>query len=165
MNNRVTGFLHVMLLRIVPAVASLFMASCAEPPSMEKFVRNSGRDCCGRYVFEVDMSDSSSVYSIDIYSAFTCRDEVFSGFTSLPLNLMWEAPGKTVYEENVLLAGRVSSYSHFGKNVSSAYRRGLRPVENGIWKLYLTVPEDSVSKYGITGAGLKITKEQWDMEN
>ena len=73
---------------------------------------------------------------------------------------MWESPDKTVYEESVLLTGgRVSSFSHFGKNVSAAYRRGLRPVKNGIWKLYMIVPEDSVSKYGITGTGLKITRE------
>ena len=161
MNKSVTGRFHSMLLRFVTAVvASVAVMSCSAPPSVEKFVRDRDRDCFGRYVFDVDMRDSLSTYSIDIYSAFTCRDEVFSGFSSLPVILMWESPDKTVYEESVLLTGgRVSSFSHFGKNVSAAYRRGLRPVKNGIWKLYMTVPADSVSKYGITGTGIKITRE------
>lgn len=138
----------------------LSVISCSGPASSECFVKNADCDAYGRYIFDLDMSDSLHTFSIDLYSAFTCRDEVFAGFTGVPVNVLWESPEGSVYEENVILpASGVSNVSHFGKSFSASYRKGVRPVVNGEWKLYLSVPRDSVRKYGMTGMGIKISKE------
>lgn len=114
----------------------------------------------GRYVFDVEMNDSLKTYSVALYAAFMCRDEKFDGFSSLPLNVIWESPEGAVYEENLMLERScVDRTSNFGKTLAVRYREGLVPKEYGVWNIYLTVPQDSVKKYGITGMGLKLSKE------
>ncbi|MGM9741315.1 MAG: hypothetical protein ACI3ZP_11990 [Candidatus Cryptobacteroides sp.] len=144
----------------------LFMAlpmalfSCSEPDSSEIFVRNRDRDAAGRYVFDVDMKDSSRTYSMDFYVAFSCTGKVFSSFSHLPANVLWVSPEGIVYEDNILIYGEASeSSSTFLKAVKAPYRKGAAPVSSGMWKAMVSVPADSVAKYGIAGLGMKIIKE------
>lgn len=142
------------------AALMLSAFSCAEPASYECFVKNADCDAYGRYVFDLDMSDSLHTYSMELYSAFTCRDEVIAGFAGIPMNALWESPEGAVYEENVILpASGVRNGTHFGKMFVAPYRRGAGPVVHGNWKIYLSVPRDSVRKYGMTGMGIKISKD------
>lgn len=144
----------------------LFMAMpmalfcCSEPDSSEMFVRNGDRDAAGRYVFDVDMKDSLHTYTMDFYVAFSCTEKEYSSFSRLPANILWESPEGIVYEENVLISGEsAESSSTFLKAVRATYRKGAAPVSAGMWKAMVSVPADSVAKYGIAGLGMKIIKE------
>ena len=142
------------------AALSAALISCSEPDSSEKFVRNRDRDAAGRYVFDVDMTDSLQTYSMDFYVAFSCTEKVFSSFSNLPANVLWISPDGIVYEDNVLISGESSEPSStFMKAVKAPYRRGAAPVSRGMWKAMVSVPADSVARYGITGLGMKIIKE------
>lgn len=142
----------------VSAVLSAVLFSCSAPMSSEMFVKNGGRDAAGRYVFNVDMTDSLHTYSMDFYVAFTCPERVFSSFGKLPANVLWVSPEGIVYEDNILLAGEAGE-GYFDRAVKAAYRREAVPSSAGMWKAMVSVPADSVSKYGITGVGMKIIKE------
>lgn len=149
------------------AALSVILFSCGGPASSEMFVRNGSRDALGRYVFDVDMTDSLHTYSMDFYLAFSCSKKVFSTFSSLPANVLWESPDGIVYEDYILLSGEVgTASSNFFRTMRSPCRKGAAPVCAGVWKAMVSVPADSVGKYGITGMGMKIIKEkQWDTEN
>ncbi|MGN1234028.1 MAG: hypothetical protein ACI4UJ_11375 [Candidatus Cryptobacteroides sp.] len=151
------GRLSTIILFMVLPMALL---SCSEPDSSEIFVRNRDRDAAGRYVFDVDMKDSTRAYSMDLYVAFSCTEKVFSSFSQLPANVMWVSPEGIVYEDNVLICGEsAESSSTFLKAVKAPYRKGAVPVPAGMWTAMVSVPADSVAKYGIAGLGMKIIKE------
>lgn len=97
---------------------------------------------------------------MDFYVAFSCTEKVFSSFSNLPANVLWISPDGIVYEDNVLISGESSEPSStFMKAVKAPYRRGAAPVSRGMWKAMVSVPADSVARYGITGLGMKIIKE------
>ena len=142
------------------AVLAAVLLSCAAPVSSEMFVRNGSRDAMGRYVFEADMTDSLHAFSMDLYVAFNCPEKEFSTFSRLPVNVLWVSPEGIAYEDNIMLAGEIGSRSSsFGRTMRAAYRSGIVPSSHGIWKVMVSVPEDSVRKYGITGLGMKLKKE------
>ena len=106
------------------------------------------------------MTDSLHTFSMDLYVAFSCPEKEFSTFSRLPANVLWESPEGIAYEDNIMLAGEIGSRSSsFGRTMRAAYRSGIVPSSHGIWKVMVSVPEDSVRKYGITGLGMKLKKE------
>lgn len=150
------------LLYMFCAAASLVAAvSCSRPVTAEQFVRNNERDAWGRYAFDIDMTDSLSVYDISLISSFSCIDRDFSSFRSMPLNLMWEAPDGRLFEDNVVLGRNVlRDSSYYDKVLADRLGESLSPVENGMWRLYIKADEDSLKKYGMTGIGIRVDRKQ-----
>lgn len=145
----------------LPAVIMAFAAlSCSRPATAEQFVRNADRDVYGRYVFDVDMSDSLAAYDISLLSSFSCIDRDFAPFVSMPLHLLWESPEGQCFEDNVVLPGSaLKDSSYYDKVLSDCLGEGLVPERAGLWKLYVTAPEDSLKKYGMTGMGIRVDRK------
>lgn len=134
--------------------------SCTEPASSGQFVKTVARDAYGRYVFDIDMSDSLSVYNLDMVASFSCVDRAFSSFKSLPLTLLWESPAGQTYEGNMSLTrALMCDSSYYEKSFEAPVGERLVPSQYGEWKLYVKTPEDSLKRYGLTGIGLIVRKE------
>jgi len=143
------------------SVTALSLSFCREPSYAGKFVLNSERDAFGRYVFEADMSDTASSYSFRLHSVMDCRDEVFRGFAPMPAVLLYESPSERLYEDYVLIDRKfVEDKSYFSKMLVVPLRSGVRPVEAGKWKVFLSVPDDTLKKYGISGFGMEMSKQR-----
>ena len=150
-----------ILYMLCAAVSLLAMPSCSRPVTAEQFIRNPERDAWGRYAFDIDMTDSTSVYDISLISAFSCIDRDFSSFRSMPLHLMWESPDGRLFEDNVVLRRDVlRDSSYYDKVLADRLGEGLSPVENGRWRLYVKADEDSLRKYGMTGMGIRVDRKQ-----
>lgn len=147
-----------MLCATVSMIAAM---SCSRPVTAEQFVRNNERDAWGRYAFDIDMTDSLSVYDISLISSFSCIDRNFSSFRSMPLRLMWEAPDGRLFEDNVILSrDMLRDSSYYDKVIADKLGESLAPVENGKWRLYVKVDEDSLKRYGMTGVGIRVDRKQ-----
>lgn len=134
--------------------------ACTEPASSSQFVKTVARDAYGRYVFGIDMSDSLSVYNLDMVASFSCVDRTFSAFKSLPLTLLWESPAGQTYEGNMSLTrASMCDSSYYEKSFEAPVGERLVPSQYGEWKLYVKTPEDSLKRYGLTGIGLIVRKE------
>lgn len=152
MNNRL----------LILAVAASLMAvlSCSRPVTAEQFVRSADRDAYGRYAFDVDMSDSLSVYDISLIASFACIDRDFSSFRSMPLLLMWESPDGRCYEGSAVLQRKaLRDSSYYDKVFSDKLGERLSPVRSGMWKLYVKAPDDSLEKYMMTGMGIRVDRK------
>lgn len=135
------------------------VSSCSRPSYIEEFVRTSDRDAYGRYEFTADMSDSLSSYNISLIAAFSSIDKKFNSFRSMPMQVAWESPDGRLYEGRAALARKdMRDSSYFDKILSSEFAQGLLPVNAGVWKMYVKVPEDSLKKYGMTGVGIRIDR-------
>lgn len=153
MNSRRIIFFAVLL---ILAVAG----ACSRPESDEQFVLNSGRDACGRYPFELDMSDSLASYSLSVYAVFTAGGRRFASFSGMPAVLMWKSPSGREYESDVLMPGdSLQCSTAYTKVLTTACMTGAVPVEYGRWSFCVKVPADSVSRYGMTGMGIKLKRE------
>lgn len=153
MNSR----LLYLLLMLLAAVQS-----CSAPASSEQFVRNASRDAYGRYVFNADMTDSLASYNVSLISALSCIDRKFSGFSSMPVDILWESPDGQVFENSIVLGrNSMTDSSYYDKALIYSIGRKLVPERHGEWKIYVKVPEDTLRKYGITGMGVRIVKESF----
>ncbi len=136
--------------------------SCSEPVSINQFVKTGDRDGYGRYVFDVDMRDSLSAYNVDVVASFSCVNREFASFKSLPLTLLWESPAGQTYEGTMDLTRiAMKDSSYYEKSFEEIVGERLVPAEYGSWKLYVKAPEDSLKKYGLTGLGLVVSKENY----
>ena len=133
------------------------VSSCSRPSYIEEFVRTSDRDAYGRYEFIADMSDTSFSYNVSLITVFSCIDKKFDSFRSMPLQVAWESPDGRLYEGRAKLIRKdMRDSSYFDKILASEFAEGLVPVNAGVWKMYVKAPEDSLKKYGMTGAGIRI---------
>ncbi len=148
-------------LAILELLVLVTLSACSRPASEEIFIPVSGRDDFGRFAFAVDMSDSTSLYSVSLLTSFACRDRRFSSFRSMPLCIVWESPDGKLYEENVEIGrDEVREASYDKIIIYSPYRSHLKPVEYGIWNMYVKTPEDSLTKYKLYGMGIRVRREE-----
>ncbi|MBQ2104688.1 MAG: hypothetical protein II599_00095 [Bacteroidales bacterium] len=111
----------------------LSVLSCSEPLSTEKFIQNTD----GRYSFEVDMTHTDCAYDLFFYS----RVDSWKKVPEFPIDVMWTSPSGARYSERV--------YFVRDGHDKVAYRTGLIPEENGVWKLDATADAE-----GLRGLGL-----------
>lgn len=135
---------------------------CSRPASDEAYVKSSQRDEWGRYEFAVDMADSLiSGYDADIVIALECGAQAFESFGNMPLTMVWKAPSDMQFEEKVWVSRNdLSENSMFSKRFQIKYRYGIVPYELGLWRLYISIPEDFIYEYNISGIGLKVSRKQ-----
>lgn len=63
----------------------------------------------------------------------------------MPMQVAWESPDGRLYEGRAALARKdMRDSSYFDKILSSEFAQRLVPVNAGVWKMYVKVPEDSL---------------------
>jgi len=147
-------FLRHMTLVLATALA-VALSACSRPDQTESFVRSSQKTAAGFYEFMVDMSDKEASYDIQVYTRSDCRDKVFAALPDLGIGIVWTAPDGTEYREMVYIPHEDfdldSSFSH---SVRVAYRTGLVPVQPGVWKMSMVVPEEE--RFHLRGMGIVV---------
>ena len=105
----------------------------------------------GTYHFEMDMSDTLSVYDVWLYTRIDASNPTMATCPGFGLDVTWKAPSGQMYGEEVYFDTPLGSeyYSHQYK---ALYRSGLIPVEAGVWTLSLKV-RDEVE--GLRGMGVQ----------
>lgn len=117
--------------------------------------------------FDLDMSDSSSVYSIAVAARFTKKTDC----KNVAMSIEAVSPSGRQGHETVLFPSDYSSVKNYietsgdsrielaGKagsyDICWEYRENIFPEEKGIWQLKIAVP-DTVP--GITGIGIVLGK-------
>lgn len=148
--------LYVLLRGMAAGILIFLAASCGEPAENGSFVKQSGRDTYGRYMFSIDLSDSLRKHTILIYTMIDAGRKDFGRMPELlPFSILAVSPSGREYAENAGLPK--DSYSReepFSRQYEAVYREGFEPSEYGIWKIYITVPGENRFP-GLRGIGLK----------
>lgn len=112
------------------------LASCRPPGSQEYFERASKRDASGRYAYTLDMSDSTRIYSLSLY---TKLDESYPDPISMEISFV--SPSGREYSEEVAVTEDLltESTSFFSREGIIEYRSGFVPAEYGNWQMYILV--------------------------
>ena len=126
------------------------LISCGKPAKVQSFVKSEDRDVYGRYVFEIDMSDTLSFYDMYLYARMDGDKDVIESSESLPLDIKLLSPDGTCYQESVILPFTESS-SFFSRDSFTPYRTGCIPAVAGKWKMFIR-PEGEAE--GLCGIGL-----------
>ena len=135
------------------------LSACSAPSSTESFVR-SGDRTDGKYVFSADMSDSSAVYAMAFYTRIDCSRAEFAGLKDIRADIVFVSPSGDRYGETVFFpksAFRTSDSLTW--NFSEKYREGIRPIECGLWRVEVNIPEDDDIR-GFRGLGLVLEKRK-----
>lgn len=122
-------------LAIFVAMAAM-LSSCRPPGSQEYFERASKRDASGRYAYTLDMSDTTRIYSLSLY---TKLDESYPD--PIMMDISFVSPSGTEYYEEVAITEDLltESTSFFSKEGIIEYRSGFTPVEYGHWQMYISI--------------------------
>ena len=126
----------------------LVATACSRPTRSENFVVSDGS---GVYTFELDLSDSLSMYDLSFYAS----TDSYKCPRSFPLTIHLISPSGTTYAESL--------FYDTSAGFLVPYRKGLTPVEYGVWTLELRTFVD-----GLMGLGVvcdKVEKEASDSED
>ena len=113
--------------------AVFFASSCKEPPSREKFILAED-SVFGRYDFEVDMTDTTRLYDLTLYTRLDGADLP----DSLPVAVSFVSPGGAVTESDLMFfknGEQVVDSSYYSRGLKIPYVQDFLPDESGIWKL------------------------------
>lgn len=129
-------------MRKLPGILAflLLVTACREPRSMETFIQGSGP-----YTFTVDMSDTTAVYDLALYTRIDVSSAEIPQHTTLAAR--WTSPSGAVLQETLTLP--------LAAGVYEPYRAGVSPYEAGIWTLTFTLP---LPPDGIRGLGLEVKR-------
>ena len=141
-----------MIGRALPYIVALVMvAACSEPAQMEYFCSSDDRDSLGRFCYSLDMSDSLSTYDISFYTRIDCSPKDFDALNDVRVDVELVSPAGLSYVETVYLpVESFSSRKRCTYDSIADYRKGLTPVEWGVWQMYLSLPEIQ----GLRGMGV-----------
>ncbi len=140
---------------------ALLLSACAEPLSTETFIPGAGP-----YVFTVDLSDSTAVYDLDLYTRLDGTPEVLLPLEGACFRAEWKAPTDSVYVEKIYLPLNRGKKSYFSSQVYESFKADWTPSACGLWTLSLR-PEDRSALLPLRGMGLVLTRKYslWDTEN
>jgi hypothetical protein len=125
----------------------VFLAfACRQPASVEQFIA-----APGPYAFALDLSDSTAVWDISLFS----RVDALDAPAELALDVTWTAPSEAVFTETVYLLLQAGT-SFFSHEACVPYRSGVAPSERGVWALTVTPVEPPTGLRGVGG----VTKRQ-----
>lgn len=129
-----------------PLITLVFLAfACRQPASVEQFIA-----APGPYAFVLDLSDSTAVWDISLFS----RVDALDAPAELALDITWTAPSEAVFTETVYLPLQ-SGTSFFSHEACVPYRSGVAPSERGVWALTVTALEPPD---GLRGMGLVVER-------
>lgn len=125
------------------------LSSCVKPSVQDIFIKSTDAPD-GVYVFELDLSDSLSVYDILIYSRTDAAPRALKRIPPIKLSVEWFAPAAadTVAGEQVQSRSRslvpaltdtvaLAAVKH--GYVIQPYRTGVNPSVRGLWSLRMSV--------------------------
>lgn len=121
-------------------LAAVFMvSSCAEPLIESGYVRSGDAPAPGRYVFELDLTDSLSTYTLSFYSVADREDSsCLAPDISLEISLL--SPSGRKFGETVALpSDRWRTEGNMQAVLREVYRDGFVPSEYGVWTMELNV--------------------------
>lgn len=133
-------------------IATLLTAACRQPHSYEQFVTMASSQG-GIYEFQLDLSDSLSVYDIWLYNRVESPLGRRVAQKRIPLSVVWTAPDSTCFVENVymLAGGR--------RGERELYRSGIIP--NVLGRYLLQIRPSEVPQ-GFDGIGIICVREPLD---
>ena len=137
-----------------PLLISLLLltVACSQPSTVETFLRGTGP-----FEFTLDMSDSTSVWDYSFYTRVDSQDAA----SELQLAVTWMSPLAESFTETVYLPLSAGT-SFFSKEACVPYRTAVTPVDYGIWKLTIEVPEPPE---GLRGLGLVMSRSSHVADN
>lgn len=134
-------------------VLAAAFVSCTPAGQNQEFLKMNQRDSLGRYVFNVEMTDSLQRYDVDFYTRLDIKRSVFRLMDDIRIDALWIAPDGNEYAETVYIPKlSCTNATAFSKEYISPYRKNLTPVIYGKWTLCLTVPEENL--IGLKGMGV-----------
>lgn len=152
----VSGKLSYMAMTAIVSV-SFILAGCSSPDTVVSYIPVSKADASGRLETELDFSDSTVRYDISLYSRVDCTAKDFGRLEAFPVWIEFVSPSGVAYTETVYIPldefERSEGAVH---DFSVPYRKGLVPVEAGIWKMYVSLPEIA----GLHGIGVILKHNQ-----
>ena len=130
----------------------LLALACSRPSSTETFLRGTGP-----YEFAVDLSDSTAVWDISLYTRVDAADAP----SEMELSATWTSPSAASFSETVYLPLSAGT-SFFSQEACVPYRSAVAPAERGLWTLTVTVPEPPS---GLRGLGLIVACSSYVADN
>lgn len=132
---------------LFPVLALLLLTvACGQPQSTETFIRGTGP-----YAFTVDMTDSTSAYSFDLFT----RIDATEFPSQIQLDITWKDPQASSFTETVYLPVERGS-SFFSQESYAPYRADVVPQEHGLWTVTVAVPNPPE---GLCGMGLVVKRQ------
>lgn len=132
--------------------------SCSEPSSSEKFIRVQDAPD-GEYRFMVELSDSTALYDLDLYTLVDGSPSYIASLTSIPLEISWVSPRLQRFSETVLLDFSGAEGSPVSSGIRVPYRKDVAMSVPGAWSVVVRVPEEYRID-GMRGLGLICTKKK-----
>lgn len=140
--------------RAIPLILIfLSVLSCREPMSVETYIHSE----TGPYAFSVDMSDTTAVYDLTIYTRLDGPHRYLESDFETPLTIYWRSPSDSLYSETVYLPLEGEDENFYSRQLIVPYREDVSPVEAGVWALTVTLPSPVP---GLRGLGLMTTKRR-----
>ena len=140
--------------RAIPLILIfLSVLSCREPMSVETYIHSE----TGPYAFSVDMSDTTAVYDLTIYTRLDGPHRYLESDFETPLTIYWRSPSDSLYSETVYLPLEGEDENFYSRQLMVPYREDVSPVEAGVWALTVTLPSPVP---GLRGLGLITTKRR-----
>ncbi len=143
--------MHKKLLGIITGLVLLM--SCSQPATLEKYISSDARTEEGAYRYELDLTDTVSLYSIAFY---TLLDEHLANDLAMEVSL-YSPSGKAYKEKVTIPAGRFETKGYYAKECFVDYRTDFQPVEYGHWWLELDIMDHPEK---LRGMGLRLSKQK-----
>ena len=134
--------------------AALLLSACSEPLSTETFIPGGGP-----YVFTLDLSDSTAVYDLDLFTRLDGTPEELLPLDGTSLRAEWKTPVDSVYVEKLYLPLDRGKKSYFSVQVYESFKADWTPSMYGMWTLSLR-PEDRSEVLPLRGMGLVVKKKR-----
>lgn len=134
--------------------AALLLSACSEPLSTETFIPGGGP-----YVFTLDLSDSTAVYDLDLFTRLDGTPEELLPIDGTSLRAEWKTPADSVYVEKLYLPLDRGKKSYFSVQVYESFKADWTPSMYGMWTLSLRL-EDRSEVLPLRGMGLVVKKKR-----
>lgn len=121
-------------------LAAVFMVcSCGQPLVESGYLRSGDAPAPGRYVFDLNLTDSLSTYTLSFYSVMDLAESSCTA-PDIALEISLQAPsGRTFGETVALPSGMWRSDGKMQAVLREVYRDGFVPSEYGVWTMELKV--------------------------
>lgn len=151
-------------------LSMILLAGCSQPESDFGYtiLNPSGTDVRDTLSYSLDMSDSTATYTIYLCGRLSSKFK----YDPLNIKIFATSPSGNVYSENISLPTNVKAlkkeevkikHTSGAYDIEWGYRTGIKPIENGIWKINLLLTNsgarDNYIIKGIHGFGAYCTKE------
>lgn len=130
--------------RLLISILALAAVCCSKPPSREFFVLREDAEYGDTYPFLLDLSDSSSTYSLDFFTRL--ERPAFGDFPEdrIILDIRWFSPSDSILVDTAYVdVSRPVGSAYYTKDFISCYKDRLDLPGSGEWRLKAKVVNDS----------------------